>query len=166
MPMYSGGGFIGRGVEVTNVVRVYDEFRKSVLSAETMQGYLQGMQAQLNVLMASSPTLPSACRLPCRIFQGVQNATSNPASVPSRQQLISLANTMVGRYQQLNDRLQEVRSSVNGEIETVVSQINAIASRLADLNSQITLASGTGKRLMICWISAIRSLKISINWSR
>ena len=147
MPMYSGGGFIGRGVEVTNVVRVYDEFlEKSVLSAETMQGYLQGMQAQLNVLdgIVADPTVglsPAAQDF----FKGVQNATSNPASVPSRQQLISLANTMVGRYQQLNDRLQEVRSSVNGEIETVVSQINAIASRLADLNSQITLASGTGK---------------------
>ena len=42
-PLFSGGGFIGRGVEVTNVVRAYDDFlEKSVLSSETQKGYLDG----------------------------------------------------------------------------------------------------------------------------
>lgn len=146
-PQYTGGGFIGRGVEVTNVVRAYNDFlEKSLLSAETTQGYLQTMQQQMNVLdgIVADPTVGLSPAVQ-DFFKGVQNTTSNPASVPSRQQFISLANTLASRYQQINDRLQEVRQGVNNEISATVSQINAYATKLADLNNQIGSVSGTGK---------------------
>lgn len=146
-PQFSGGGFIGRGVEVTNIVRAYDDFlEKSVLSAETQKGYLDGMLQQINILdgIVADPTVGLSPAVQ-DFFKGVQNTTSNPASVPSRQQWISLANAMASRYQQINDRLQEVRQGVNSEISTVVSQINAYAANLADLNNQISAVTGSGK---------------------
>lgn len=146
-PLFSGGGFIGRGVEVTNVVRAYDDFlEKSVLSAETQKGYLDGMLQQINILdgIVADPTVGLSPAVQ-DFFKGVQNTTSNPASIPSRQQWISLGNSLASRYQQINDRLQEVRSGVNSEISTVVSQINSYATNLADLNNQIAAVSGSGK---------------------
>ena len=146
-PQFTGGGFLGRGVEVTNIVRAYDDFlEKSVLSAETQKGYLDGVLQQINILdgIVADPTVGLSPAVQ-DFFKGVQNTTSNPASVPSRQQWISLANAMASRYQQINDRLQEVRDGVNGEISTVVSQINAYAANLADLNNQISAVSGSGK---------------------
>lgn len=147
-PLFSGGGFIGRGVEVTNIVRAYDDFlEKSVLSSETQKGYLDGMMQQINILdgIVADPTVGLSPAVQ-DFFKGVQNATSNPASVPSRQQWISLANALSSRYQQINDRLQEVREGVNSEISTVVNQINAYAGNLADLNNQISAVSGSGKQ--------------------
>lgn len=146
-PLFTGGGFIGRGVEVTNVVRAYDDFlEKSVLSSETQKGYLDGMMQQINILdgIVADPTVGLSPAVQ-DFFKGVQNATSNPASVPSRQQWISLANALGSRYQQINDRLQEVRDGVNSEISSVVEQINAYAGNLADLNNQISAVSGAGK---------------------
>ena len=147
LPQFTGGGFLGRGVEVTNVVRAYDDFlEKSVLSADTAQGYLQGMQQQMDILdgIVADPTVGLSPAVQ-DFFKGVQNTTSNPASVPSRQQFISLGNALATRYQQLNDRLQEVRQGVNEQISTTVAQINAYATKLADLNNQISAVSGSGK---------------------
>ncbi len=147
-PLFTGAGFFGRGVEVTNVVRAYDDFlNRSVLSAESQQGYLQGFQDQVNILdgIVADPTVGLSPSVQS-FFTGVQSAASKPADIPSRQQMISLGNTLASRFQQINGRLQEVRQGVNDQITATISQINALAGKVADLNNEIAArTSGAGR---------------------
>ncbi|MBB5018736.1 flagellar hook-associated protein 1 FlgK [Chitinivorax tropicus] len=147
-PLFTGAGFFGRGVEVTNVVRAYSDFlQQSVLSAESAQGYLKGYEQQVNIIdgIVADPTVGLSPSIQ-DFFKGLQSAASNPASAPARQQMISLANTLASRFRQIDSRLQEVRVGVNEQITSTVSQINALATKIADLNNGIAArTSGAGR---------------------
>ncbi|WP_137937450.1 flagellar hook-associated protein FlgK [Chitinivorax sp. B] len=147
-PLFTGAGFFGRGVEVTNVVRAYDNFlQQSILSAEAVQGYLKGYEQQINIIdgIVADPTVGLSPSIQ-DFFKGLQSAASNPASAPARQQMISLANTLTSRFRQIDGRLQEVRKGVNEQITSTVSQVNALARKVADLNNEIAArTSGAGR---------------------
>ena len=70
-------------------------------------------------------------------FKGVQDMAANRASVPSRQAMLSSAETLATRLQDLDSRLGEIRDGVNAEIETSITEINTYGSQIAKLNEQI-----------------------------
>jgi len=147
-PLNSGAGFFGTGTTVQNVLRSYDQFlEKQVLAAQTTSSYLDAFYAQVSQIdnMLADPTSGLSPALQ-DFFSGVQDVGANPASVPSRQQMISLAQTMVGRMQSLEARLAELRSGVNTQITDVVNNINSTAGKIAEVNQQIILAQADPTR--------------------
>ena len=57
-------------------------------------------------------------------FSGVQDVASNPASHPSRQQMLSQGEALVARFQTFSARLTEMRYGVNRQISDTVNEIN------------------------------------------
>lgn len=138
-PQQTGAGFFGKGVTVETVRRAYSEFLdNAVLQAQTQSSYLDVYNSyitQVDNLLADpasglSPALQS-------FFAGVQDVASNPASVPSRQQMISLGQVLTSRFQTFDARLREMRTSVNNQIVDVTTQINTLAQEIARVNDQI-----------------------------
>src|SRR3954451_7238340 len=138
-PQQTGAGFFGKGVRVDTVLRTYSQFLdNAVLQAQTQDNYLQTYQGQINQidnLLADpnsglSPALQS-------FFSAVQDVASNPASVPSRQSLLSQAQALQSRFQIFTSRLTDIRGGLNRQLVDTTSQINTTAADLAHINDQI-----------------------------
>jgi len=139
LPQETGAGFFGKGVTVETVRRVYGQFLESaLLQAQTQSAYLDAYGAQIrqidNLLADPVSGLSPALQ---DFFAGVQDVASNPASIPSRQQLLSQGASLVARFETFSARLTEMRSGVNQEISNTAGEINSIASNVARLNQQI-----------------------------
>jgi flagellar hook-associated protein 1 FlgK len=58
--------------------------------------------------------------------------------------MLTEAETLVDRYQYLNQRLENVRDQVDEQITNNVAEINSIGQAIADINKQIVLSAGSG----------------------
>lgn len=142
-----GFGFVGSGTEVSAVRRYYDNFLAVQLrNAESSQASLDTYTKQIsqidNLLADPKAGLSPALQ---DFFNGVQDATSNPASSASRQAMLSTANSLASRFQGLSARMTEIASGVNGQIGSTVNEINSYAKELAALNNTIAGLATDGK---------------------
>ncbi len=142
--METGAGFIGTGTQIDQIKRYSDEFLNTqVRSAQASKSGLDSYYSQISQIdnmladqtAGLSPSLQS-------FFKGVQDMAANRASIPSRQSMLSSADTLATRFQGLDARLGEIREGVNSTIESSITTINSYASQIADLNEKIgTFAS-------------------------
>jgi len=143
-PQFNGSGFIGRGVEVDTVRRVYsDLIDAQAIRAQAQASYYttyQGQVGQIDSLLSD----PDAGLAPAleQFFSAVNDVASNPASVPSRQTMLAGASSLIARFQALDGRLNEINQSINVQIQSSVSSVNAYAQQIAELNGRIAAASG------------------------
>lgn len=138
-PQFSGAGFYGQGVGVDGVRRQYDQFlSQQVLNAsmrkEEFSAY-HALAGQVDNLLAdeSSGLSPALADF----FRGVNDVASNPSSVPARQAMISLAESLASRFNSMNTRLNEIRNISEGQITSTVEQINVYAKEIASINKRI-----------------------------
>ena len=137
-----GYGFVGKGTEVADVRRVFDEFLNTqVLGAQTSSSQLDTYSTQINrinnLLADSSSGLSPALQ---DFFAGVQDVAANPSSTASRQSALSEAQTLAGRFQSMDGQLNEMRGGVNTAITSSIGTINSYAQQIAKLNDAIVTA--------------------------
>lgn len=140
----SDAGFIGGGVRVSTVQRIYSEFLVTqAQQAQSKSSQLDTHSAQIsqlnNMVADSSAGLSPALQ---NFFSSVQDVATNPASVPSRQALLNNSEALVTRFQMMDQRLSDSRAGVNKQITSTVGEINTLAQAIADLNQSISLAEG------------------------
>jgi len=138
-PQETGAGFFGKGVTVDTVRRAYSQFLdNALLQAQTQGAHLETYGAQIRMIdnLLADPTSGLSPALQS-FFSGVQDVASNPASIPSRQQMLSLGESLVSRFQTFSARLTEMRYGVNRQISDTVSEINTLAGNIARVNQQI-----------------------------
>lgn len=145
-PQYAANGYIGSGVQVDTVRRMYDEFLTLQLRASTAShGQLEsyyGFAGQIDNMLADARTgLAPAVDA---FFGATHALASDPTSTPAREVLLSEANALADRFHYLDRRLADVESGVNAQIKTTVAEINDLASAIAGVNRQIVLAPGQG----------------------
>jgi len=138
----TGSGYFGQGVNVTTVVRRYDQFLGAqVLEAQTQASNLStqlGLSQQVsNLLGDSSGGLTTTLQ---DFFTSVNAVSNAPQSVPARQTLIGSAQSLVNRFQSLNQSLTQIRDGLNGQISDSVSLINSYSKQIASLNDKIVQA--------------------------
>jgi len=143
IPQFTGAGFLGQGVQVDTVKRIYNEFLdKQVSDSQTKVSYYESYNAQVtqidNLLADANSGLSPALQ---DFFSAVNDVASTPASVPSRQSMLSSAQALLTRFQGLSTRMTEMRDSVNSQIRTSVESINSFAQQIADLNQRIAYAT-------------------------
>ncbi len=145
-PQFAGGGYAGSGVQVTSVQRVYDSFLTSQIRASTSANSqlqtLYSNASQVDNLLADaqsglSPALQD-------FFSAVQGVADHPASIPARQVLLSNAAGLTDRFQYLNQRLGDLRNSINTQLQTITTEINSLAQGIANVNKDIVDAVGSG----------------------
>src|SRR5574340_161369 len=103
-PLFTGAGFVGQGTNVETVKRVYSQYLdRQVQSAQTQSSYLETYHAQISQIdnMLADPNAGLSPALQ-GFFTGVNDVAANPASVPSRQSMLSSSEALVTRFQSLN----------------------------------------------------------------
>jgi len=141
----TGSGFLGQGVHVDTVRRVYSQFLDNQVTQAQAQSshfnsYLSNISQLDNIVADPNAGLSPALQ---DFFSAVNDLATNPQSIPSRQSLLSDAGALVARFQSLDRRFTEIRDGVNGQIVENVNAINSLAAQLGKLNEQIILQSGS-----------------------
>ncbi|HEY0884752.1 MAG TPA: flagellar hook-associated protein FlgK, partial [Ramlibacter sp.] len=141
------GGFLGSGARVTSVQRSYDDFLAAQLSrADSSASGLETYATQisrLDDLLADRDSGLSA--LMQKFFTGVQGVADTPADPAARQEMLSTAAALAGKFRSVDQYLTDLNASLNEQIAGGVSQVNAIATQVASLNRQISqLSAATG----------------------
>lgn len=143
-----GNAYVGSGVQVATIRRVYDELLgQQVQTATTGQARydtLSTLAGRLDVLLADPSTGLNASLQ--AFFGAVQDVANDPASVPARQALLGEANGLAQRFRALDQRLEETENELNQRIGQSVDDINRLASSIADVNDRIALAQGRAGR--------------------
>lgn len=148
IPNFSGSGYVGTGVSVDTVRRVYSDFLEA--QVRDTQSQAAG-SAELSSQLASIDNLladPAAGLSPSLndFFAGLQDLAAHPADAATRQTLVARADALAARFNNLDARLTEMRGGINGEIEAEAGTINAYTRRIADLNNRIQAALGAGSQ--------------------
>lgn len=144
LPQFTGSGFLGQGVHVETVRRIYSEnlqqqVQQTQAGASQLDSYYAQIQQIDNLLADPTSGLSPALN---DFFSGVQAVAANPSDTPSRQVMLSSAQSLAARFAALNDRLEQLRSGVNQQIQDSVTQVNSYAQQIAELNQRIVLAKG------------------------
>ena len=145
-PLYTGAGFLGRGVNVANVQRIYSEFlttqvRQDQAQASHLAAYYDSIRQIDNVLADRTAGLTPSLE---EFFRSVQNLSAHPGDGPARASVLGSSQALAARFQQLSTRLQSLRDDANARISSSVNLINTYTSQIAEINRQISLAQASG----------------------
>ncbi len=145
-PQFTGAGFLGQGTNVVTVRRIYNQFLAAQsLTAQTRLSELNAYADQIRqidgLLADSSAGLSAALN---DFFRGVHEVAANPASIPARQSMLSMAQALTARFQSVDGRLNEIRDGVDTQLGSTIGNINSYATQIAELNQRITLAQAAG----------------------
>ena len=147
LPQYNGFGFLGQGADVASVTRMFDQFVEVELRTTTSN--ISSLQAQKNalgtidnMLTDSSTGIMASVQ---QFFTAMQTAAANPASIATRQVVLSEAQALVDRFQTTNSQIEELRQNLRSSVEVNVDQINTLSESLAKINREITILSDGNK---------------------
>jgi flagellar hook-associated protein 1 FlgK len=141
-PLFTGAGFFGQGVSVDNVLRSYSQFLDGqVIRTEARASYLSTYGTQLSQIdgMLADPSAGLSPALQ-EFFSALHDVSANPASVPSRQALLSGGDVLIARFRAMHARLTDLFDGVNMQIASTVGSVNAYAQEIASLNGRIAIA--------------------------
>jgi flagellar hook-associated protein 1 FlgK len=142
-PQFNGAGYIGQGVDVNSVKRVYSEFLgKQLLQEQSLSSQLDSHYAQIQQIdnMLADPNSGMAPAIQ-EFFSAVNDVTNTPESQPARQALINNANSLTSRFQSINQRLVDLNNGVNSQVTNSITNINSYAKQISSLNQSIVVAS-------------------------
>lgn len=142
-----GSGFVGQGVDLIGVRRIYDQFLTTqVLQVQTQASYLTSYHNAI-VQIDNMLSDPNAGVSPAMqdLFSGLNGVANNPESTPSRQTFLGNAQAAVNRFQGIDQQLTTIANGLNGQISNNVKDINSYARQIATLNSSIRLATSGGQ---------------------
>ena len=144
-----GNGFVGQGVNVGTVSRVYNEFLERQVTQNEAQSayldqYLQGMQQINNVLGDRSAGFSATIQ---KFSASWDSVASNPTSIPARQAVLGAANTVANSINALGSYLQSLQEGINVDVTAMVSKINAYASSIASMNERIANIQNSGTQV-------------------
>lgn len=144
MAQYKGYGYVGNGASLEGVRRLHDQFLTEQVRADTSAFHqLDTNRAnieQINRLLGDERTgLAPAMD---KFFSGIQNAASNPSSVPVREVLLAEAGGLIERFHLIQSRFEQQNETLNGQMRAITANINTLAQGIAEINEDILTYRG------------------------
>ena len=133
------GGFVGQGVDIDSIARVYSEFINSQQQKATSDASFYDAKAQ-QVTKLDSTIADDASGLSSALsgfFSAAQTLSTNPADLSARQNFLSGAETLAARFNALNDVMDDIRTVTNQKVVDTVQKINDASTEIAELNKRI-----------------------------
>lgn len=133
-------GLLGRGVQISNIIRIRDVFldivlrqELSTLGAAELQG---GFFARIEDIFLEPSDTSFGVRLNT-FFDSLNDFSNNVESIPARQAVISEAESVATGLNEIARQIFLLRSNANEEIRNLSSEINSLTSRISSLNVSI-----------------------------
>lgn len=141
-------GALGRGVFVSGIDRLRDQFldvafRQEVASfgaADTAATYFSRIEDIFNE--------PGDASLSIRLnelFDALQDFAAAVDNLPTRVATIEQASALAATLNEVDRRLNLLRSNANDQVSDTVTEINSLGERIAELNTSIQRLEGGGR---------------------
>jgi len=136
----SGSVFLGSGVSIDRVKRQYDQFVESNLRNTTSDLAAQGPVIDyanriVDVMGSQSMGLNTALDA---FFSSARNLSADPSSTVLRSSFVRDAGAVTDRFGQLSSQLDLVQDQTQQQLDSAVTQINALTSQIAKVNGQLS----------------------------
>jgi flagellar hook-associated protein 1 FlgK len=143
---FTGGGYVGKGVNVVTIQRNYSEFltRQAALASATSAGDATRAEKlkQLESMFPSGTAgLGAAVSDMLNAFSDVANA---PTDLTARTVALTRANEMATRMRNTSTSLDDLQQGGTLELTQKISAINTLATSIAAVNDKIARAKGNG----------------------
>ncbi len=144
---FTGGGYIGKGVQVATILRNHNELltRQAAAAAAVQAGdavrsdRLDQMQ---NVFSGGTAGLGAAIT---DMLNALGDVVSAPTDQTARTVVLTRMDEMAARMRSSSEQLQEIAYSVTEQLKSDVDRVNALAQSIAQVNEQIARAKGNGQ---------------------
>ncbi len=142
-PEVHGGQFYGTGAFVDRVRRLADQFIETQMrevGAESgrLKVFNDFTGRVDNLLAEDSTSIGTAIQ---DFFNAIEALNVDPASVPLRQELMSRAENLAGRFDILDTRMEGLTQEIGNRVRANVDEINALSSSIAEMNRKISVAA-------------------------
>lgn len=146
LPQFTGSGYFGRGVDVTNVVRAHDAFlSREAISTASVASMDSARLAQLNQLETQFPTGEQGLGYTTtQFFNAFSDLTTQPSDPSARLVMLARAADMVSQFQQMGAAFDTQQAGVTSSLNAAVDEVNSLTQNIADLNSRIAAAGALG----------------------
>ncbi|MGD8500328.1 MAG: flagellar hook-associated protein FlgK [Phycisphaerales bacterium] len=145
-PAYSsqvGTVLLGGGVDVAGITRMIDGFlQKEVFRQQSSLEQVSQELGTLRTVENAFGKLSGESGLSTAVddfFNALQDLSAHPAETIWQNQAVTAAETMAAQFRTVGEFLVTLESQITLEAENTVKQVNALASRIADLNESIKM---------------------------
>lgn len=138
---------LGKGVEAGRVRQRQSEFADRRIQQELNQvGNFETSRRtleQIETLFTGVGESDLNARLN-NFFNAWEDLSSNPESMAFRSQLVQRTNSLTDKFHSMDEGFAQVRSNINAEVRSTVSEVNSILNQVFDLNQNIEHAESNG----------------------
>jgi flagellar hook-associated protein 1 FlgK len=147
-PSESGGLLFGRGVTISEIRRVYDPFIEATLQdAISNYSYYNSKGTVLSNVEGIINDLATEYGLSFAIndfFNGFQDVSNAPSSATERDSLLAKASVLTDTLQNIDQRIKQELTSIGGQVDALVTEVNSLGARIADANDEIRFMQNRG----------------------
>jgi flagellar hook-associated protein 1 FlgK len=146
-PVFSGGGYLGTGVDVNTVTRAYSAYQQQqVVQATASSGELSTQYNQMSQIdnLLGDPTTGISAAVDS-FYTSAQTLADTPSDSSARTAFLSQAQTMAATFNSVASQLTSLSQSTGQSINDSVASVNTEASEIASLNTQIIATSGSSQ---------------------
>lgn len=138
-PTDVGYGDVGNGTKITDIRRVADQLAISRLLDSNGElarlQQLSSMADRVDALFSDAAT--GVTGVWSNFFDSVSGLSANASGAADRRNVLDSANTLVGRFKQLSNNLDSLNNEVNNGLLSAATEVNRLASEIAQLNGAI-----------------------------
>lgn len=144
---FTGGGYIGQGVDVQTILRNQSELltRQSAAAGSTQAADIvrsERLRQLQEVFSGGTAGLGAAINDMMNAFSDV---VSSPTDITARTVVLTRLDETAARMRTAGERLNELQYTVTEQLESSVTAINSLAKQMANINEQIARANGNGQ---------------------
>lgn len=144
---FTGGGYIGKGVDVNTVLRNYSEFltRQATLAKATSAGDTarsDKLRLLEEIFPGGASALGAAISDMMNSFSDVANA---PTDLTARTVALTRVSETASRMRSASQSLDDLQRGVTEELAQKVSAANTLATSIGSINDRIAQALGSGQ---------------------
>ncbi len=144
---FTGGGYIGQGVDMDTVQRNYNELLTKQAAAAGSVQQADSIRAQRlaqvqDIFKGGTSGLGASIT---DMMNSLADVVAAPSDITARTVTLTRLNEMAGRIRSASDQLGEVRYSSVQQLNGDMDKINSLAKSVADVNEQIARTKGNGQ---------------------
>ncbi len=143
---FTGGGFIGKGVDVTTVSRVHDQFLTREAATAASLAAMDGARSEQLQRLEQTFALGERGigHAADEFLNALVDVASRPSEPTARQVVLSRAEDLASRLRAAGAHLDTLQRGIVEELGTTVTEVNGLAARIAQINGEIAKSNGSG----------------------
>lgn len=144
---FTGSGFFGKGVDVSSVERLHDEFlTRAAATARSLAAMDETRAERLGTLEKVFVGGETGIGYSMSQFlNSMSDLSARPADSATRQVVLARAQDLATRFNSAAGQIETAQASVTADMRTSVTAINGIAKSIAAVNDQIAALRGIGQ---------------------